>query len=324
MGKCAAISCKQLGDTLLLQPALAKLAELHGTDVDLLTKPEFAPLLELMPGVRQPSGSRKYDELWVFEHGSKAAWRAFLCKASNKRLRLLRHNYRRWYHSLVFSDIAAKPLSYEYRALCHYRAVHGSEKGFLPPRLQAPDPATLPPDCPPGAVVLSPTSAWRSKAWTVDGWVQVVDRLTATHHLPILLIGQGDDWMTGHIDEISATCSGKIHNLYNRTSLAELLAIIASARAVIAIDGASAHLAAALAVPSLTLFGPTRADEWHWQTAQALALRTEDYYDHTRKSLRQLPVNSVLQKLDRLLILAEDVCSEKTTAQTGATDCKIR
>ncbi len=305
MAKCAAISYKQLGDTLLLQPALAKLAEHSGSDVDLITKPVFEPLLELMPGVSKAGQAGKYDELWVFEHGSKAVWRAFMTQASRKYLRLIRPQYKRWYHPLVFSDIVAKPLSYEYRALCHYRAVHGSNDGFMPPRLLSPPADAHPASCPRGAVLISPTSAWRSKTWSVKAWARVIDDIHQSYDLSPVLIGQGDAWMANHVRQIAAAASTKLVNLFNQTSLRELLATIASARAVVAIDGASAHLAAALSIPSLTLFGPTRAEEWHWKSARTTILRTADFNEGKRLPLHDLPVASALEALDRLINLGE-------------------
>jgi ADP-heptose:LPS heptosyltransferase len=47
-----------------------------------------------------------------------------------------------------------------------------------------------------------------------------------------------------------------------RTSLAELVALVAPARLVVAGDTGVSHLASAFARPSVTLFGPVPPSEW--------------------------------------------------------------
>lgn len=298
--KSSAVSCKQLGDTLLLQPALALLARRGGCDVALLTKPGFAPLVKRMPGARLPEPDERFDDLWVFEHGSKAALRAFLTQAACKRLRLLRLGYRRWFHPLVFHDIQAQPLHYRYRALCHYRAVSGSEEGFTPPVLDATGLGEPPAGIPGGALVASPTSAWESKAWTPSAWAAFLDAAAARTGLPIVLVGQGGDWVPEHIRRIRARTRCMVIDLVNRTSLDELLAVVASARVVVGIDGAVLHIAAALQRRVLAMFGPTRVEEWFWPTERSVAVRPEAGVDG-RVPLSELPTEAVLDKLGDLL-----------------------
>ena len=65
---------KQLGDVLLLEPALAKLAAGTGGRVAFLTRPSFSPLLSLMEQV-QPCGaglSRTAGSVISFDPGVKA------------------------------------------------------------------------------------------------------------------------------------------------------------------------------------------------------------------------------------------------------------
>ena len=305
MTKAAVITRKQLGDTLLLQPLLERLGRQNGEDTALLANAAFAPLVELMPGARAPAAGERYRDLWVFEHGSKPAWRARLTPARQRHLRLLRPGYRRWYHRLVFDDIAAQPLGYEYRALRHFRACFGSDHGFRPPRLARPPAADPPSACPPGAILLNPTSAWPRKAWTADGWVALARQLDEACGLPLALIGQGGEWMARHAAAIAARCPRGTIDLVNRTSLPELLAIIAAARALVAVDGACAHIAAAFGVPVLTLFGPTRAEEWHWPSPRSLALKTSDFHAGRREPLARLPQQAVLDAARQLLAISQ-------------------
>lgn len=300
MPTCAVISQKQLGDTLLLEPAAAALAARSGQDTILLTKPAFAPLVRRMPSARPPAPGETIDEVWVFEHGSKASLAAWRCRRARRHLRLLRQSYRRWYHPLVFHDRTAEPLRYEFRALSHFRAVTGGDEGFRPPRLDPPPrprSARLPAD----AILLNPTSAWRSKAWIPERWAALARELIRSTSSPVVLIGQGDDWMEAHVRAILDNTPDTLVNLFNATTLEELLTLIAHARAMVSVDGAPAHIAAAFDVPGLTLFGPTRAEEWHWPGHARLALKTSDLPGGERRHLDGLPLDLVLDKTHALL-----------------------
>ena len=292
----ATISCKQLGDTLLLQPALAHLEAQTGTPAELHTNAAFAPLVELMPGVRLPEQRGGYGQLWVFEQGSKAARRAFFMRAGEKRAVLLREQYRSWFHRLVFSRVDVVPRRYGYRAEDFFRAVGGVD--FQPPVLRTPPPEWAPSvELPRDFLLIGPTSAWESKAWAPAQWASLVDALD----LPVVMVGGGSEWELRHTTEISALVRNPVLSLAGKTSLRELFAVVARARAVVAIDGAVAHIAAALRRPSLALFGPTRSEEWHWPGPQSMVARAADHCGDKHPPLTRLPENAVIAKARRLL-----------------------
>lgn len=294
-----AISCKQLGDTLLLQPALAHLAARDGVAVDLYTNPAFAPLVELMPGARLPERGGRYGQLWVFEQGSKAARQAFVLRAREKRVVLLREKYRQWFHRWVFSGVDVVPRMYGYRAEDFFLAVGGVD--FQPPMLRTPPPEWMPAvELPSDFLLIGPTSAWESKAWSPAQWAQLVDALDALD-VPVVMAGGGSEWELRHTAEICAALRRPVVNLVGRTSLRELFAVVAKARAVVAIDGAMAHIAAALRRPSLALFGPTRSEEWHWPGPRSLVARAVDHCTEKRPPLTRLPETAVIAALRRLL-----------------------
>ena len=295
----AAISCKQLGDTLLLQPALASLAARDGAPVALHTRTAFAPLIELMPGARLPERGVRCEQLWVFEHGSKAARRALFMRAREKCAVLLHEKYRRWFHRFVFSRIEIVPKRYGYRA-CDFFCAVGGGGDFQPPALREPPAGWLPEAELPGEfVVIGPTAAWESKCWTPEQWARTADALA--ERLPVVMVGGGSEWERRHVAEIRARVRAPLCDLAGRTSLRELFAIIARARAVVAIDGAVAHVAAALRRPSLALFGPTRSEEWHWPMPISHVARAVDHCAEKRPPLSRLPESAVIPAALRLL-----------------------
>jgi hypothetical protein len=77
MSGCYAVFHKQLGDLVLLQPALAKLCQHHGAPVECMTRTGHGPLLQLMPGVRfrrgVPLAYRRH--LYCFDLSQQNRWR---------------------------------------------------------------------------------------------------------------------------------------------------------------------------------------------------------------------------------------------------------
>lgn len=76
------------------------------------------------------------------------------------------------------------------------------------------------------------------------------------------------------------------------TSLREFLWLCANAGAVLTVDGAAAHLAAAFSVPSLAIFGPTSLLNWHLVGPQTKAVQAPVAEDDIRhlKNLKAEPV----------------------------------
>lgn len=64
-----AIYHKQIGDLVLLESALRRLARATDSAVDLITRSGFQPLVSLMNGVsfRRKPALRRYDVLWCFD-----------------------------------------------------------------------------------------------------------------------------------------------------------------------------------------------------------------------------------------------------------------
>jgi hypothetical protein len=88
MSNCLVIFHKQLGDLVLIEPALRLLAETGDNAVDLITRSGFLPLNSLMPYVnfRSKPSVKRYDTLWCFDDRPKSAFFSFLSRARKKRL----------------------------------------------------------------------------------------------------------------------------------------------------------------------------------------------------------------------------------------------
>jgi ADP-heptose:LPS heptosyltransferase len=126
------------------------------------------------------------------------------------------------------------------------------------------DPADLllapPPQTAPVYTLLHPGAAAPSRRWPAADFAAVARRLAAGGHDIRVTGSAAERELALGVAEQAGLVAGSV--LAGRTSLAELAALVASARLVIAGDTGLAHLASAYARPSVTLFGPVPPDEW--------------------------------------------------------------
>ncbi|GGV22099.1 glycosyl transferase [Actinomadura cremea] len=103
----------------------------------------------------------------------------------------------------------------------------------------------------PGYVIVHPGTSVPARAWPAERCAEAVRLLDAAGHR-VVVTGHGDE------KELTARVAGEYGlDLGGRTSLPELAAVLAGARAVVAGNTGPAHLAAAVGTPVVSLFAPT-------------------------------------------------------------------
>lgn len=100
-------------------------------------------------------------------------------------------------------------------------------------------------------VVLVPGARWETKLWPAGSFGE----LAALLPLPSVVIGGSAD--RDRAAEIVRLAQGRAHSLAGETSLPELIELMRTARAVVTNDSGPMHIAAALGVPVVAVFGPT-------------------------------------------------------------------
>jgi heptosyltransferase I len=103
--------------------------------------------------------------------------------------------------------------------------------------------------------VLHPGARWPTKLWPAEHWARLADWLAREHGFQVAITGSRGD--RGLIREIIAQSEVPPLNLAGRTTLAELAAVLKTARVAVTADTGPMHLAAALGAPVAALFGPT-------------------------------------------------------------------
>jgi heptosyltransferase-1 len=124
---------------------------------------------------------------------------------------------------------------------------YGMDRGQLQPNTHA-NPTT------PYVVFLHGTT-WATKHWPEPFWIQLAGLATTSGHRVLLPWGSPSEHERAQ--RIAAAHPTAAITVLPRLPLRDLASILAGATGVIAVDTGLAHVAAALDVPAVTLYGPT-------------------------------------------------------------------
>jgi heptosyltransferase-3 len=103
-------------------------------------------------------------------------------------------------------------------------------------------------------IALNPSGGWETKRWGLEHFAQFGDHVAEKYHAEIILVwgpGEGKDAST-----IQGLMDHRPH-IIPRTSLKQLGAILQRCSYVVSNDSGPMHIAAAVGVPTLGIFGPT-------------------------------------------------------------------
>jgi heptosyltransferase-3 len=165
-------------------------------------------------------------------------------------------------------------------------------------------------------VLIQPTARWAFKTWSVAGFAQVIDHLTASGETVLLTGGRSAD-ENAMITAILARCTmpQRVVNLAGRLDLPELAVLIDRAKLFIGVDSVAMHMAAALQTPSVVLFGPSNLQQWSpWQAPHVLlwagnyrSLPHPDEVDTAtpERYLDAIPASEVIRAINRQLTCLE-------------------
>jgi ADP-heptose:LPS heptosyltransferase len=120
--------------------------------------------------------------------------------------------------------------------------------------------------------LLHPGSGGPSKRWPLDRFLDLADWLRAQGHPVGVLTGPAEE------EEFEETCGNSGFVAVRPPNLNALAGVLASASLYIGNDSGPTHLAAALGVPTVALFGPTDPRIWGPRGRRVLLVtaRTDD------------------------------------------------
>ena len=303
MSNCLVIFHKQLGDLVLIEPALRRLAETGNNTVDLITRSGFLPLNSLMPYVnfRSKPSVKRYDTLWCFDDRPKSAFFSFLSRARKKRLLVNPGASIQWYHPKIFPTILAPDLGRSHISEYYWKHAAEVNRGnFRPPQLGTPPKEWACPISSRNYLHVNPTSGWKSKNWSPEKWAMTINRLAEHGIGPVVMTSGTQDWQMSHCAAICRRLNRPIESFAGKTSIENYLWIIWNAKAVVTVDGSASHIAAAFKRKCVTLFGHTSATCLHRETTYSKAVVIEKILRAQSPRLFLLPHEPVIKAVVKL------------------------
>jgi heptosyltransferase-3 len=331
------VRLRSIGDTVLATPALHALRRfLPEARIDILLEDWVAPVLEGFGDVdniitirRGSMSSRfavvrelraaRYDVAFNLHGGTTAT---FLTRASGARHRVGFESYR---YKFLYTD-AAPPASSIWRqekthsveqqlALLGWTGVPVSDRP--PTRLAATPQASASVarrlrDARVGDdqsfALIHPAAAFESKTWDVRNFARVVEDLAARGLASIAIAAPHE---AGILQALGAEARAPVVSFAD-LALQEITALAARARLFVGNDSGVAHMAAAVGVPSVVVFGSSNVAHWRpWTDAPAEVVREEmacapcpgytcAEFD-TPECIRRVRAESVIEAVGRVL-----------------------
>ena len=253
-----------LGDLLTAVPALRGLAEAFPEHRTVLAAPRYlAPLAELTGAVDEVvdaaplaplEGALQTPAVAVNLHGRGPQSHAVLTALRPGRLIAFAHpdvpeaaGFPEW-----------RPGEHEVLRWC--RLLHEFGIPADPSALDLPPPPVEAPPQSVSATVLHPGAKDPERRWPLERWVAVA-RAEAAGGRRVIVTGSSEEVpLARRICHEAGLDDAAV--LAGRTDLAQLAAVVASARVVVCNDTGIAHLATALRTPSVVLFGQMSPAEW--------------------------------------------------------------
>lgn len=271
------IQLRRLGDVVLTTALLDDITSAFpDASVDFLVGPAAAPLLAGHPLIHErivfdaarrgamtrAIRSRRYD--WVVDlQGSLTT--ALLTRRSRARVRLgwRIRGWRLWY---THAKSRKGPVEYVVRERRRILELAGVPVGdSLPSVHLSTEERELgerdaracgaPPGTPRVGILLSTREP--AKDWKVDGFVDVARSLVADRVTPLIFQADGDE---EKVERIHAFAPGAV--IVPSLDLRRFLGVLSTTSVFVSGDTGPAHMADALGVPRVTIFGPTPSEAW--------------------------------------------------------------
>ncbi len=263
------VKLSSLGDLFHALPAVHNLKAVSGAAIDWLVQSEYADLVRCFTDVDRvlvfprrgllAGGGAFLDELRREPYDLVVDLQGLLKSAIPTRLARAALRIGPSFHregSQLFYDAVAGRRNKERHAVEENVDV---VRYLGWPELPVEFPVKFPPVPAPGVsprVVIVPSSRWETKNWSVEGFVEIAEDLLVRGATVVLAGGPAERAVCDAIAAPLGQCPN-LKNLAGKTTLLELGGLLQHAQLAIAVDSGPMHMAAAVGVPVLALFGPT-------------------------------------------------------------------
>jgi len=278
------VTYNRIGDAVLSSGVLSWLADRHpDARITVACGPAAATLFRDQPGVARiiemPKQKRSghWIDLWKQTRGIK--WDLVVDLRSSLISYALRTRERR----VLRQDTSLHRVP-------HIATVLGLTPPPVPRLATGPDArakaAQLAPEGIP-ILAVGPTANWGGKMWPADRFIELITRLTAPDGiLPgarVMLIG-ADSEREAALSVINAVPPERLIDLVGKTDLPQTAACLERADFYVGNDSGPMHMAAAVGLPTLGLFGPSPEDRYGPWGQKGMSVRGPRSFDEITNS----------------------------------------
>jgi predicted lipopolysaccharide heptosyltransferase III len=109
-------------------------------------------------------------------------------------------------------------------------------------------------------ITLNPFSRWKYKEWGYGKWVEIIEWLWEEYEIATVIIGAIEE--KEQSEYMVQRCCGRVFNLTGKTTLGELAGVLSHSCLHLGVDSAAPHIAAAVGIPTITIYGPSDWGDW--------------------------------------------------------------
>jgi len=284
----AVFKLRNIGDVLMITPVLRALRETFpgaritavvnaGTEAMLANNPHVDEVLAYERGggfwkdlaFARELRRRRFDLTIGFTEGQRTAWNSLLCGA-RYRVGVVKDNRERRHWAY---NIRMFPVGNMHEVETHFAML--ANAGFqlrnpkpgplclvVPDDLRAWAREQLAPLRPARIVHVHPVSRWLWKCWTPGSMAKIVDWLQTRRDVRVVITSGPAEKEGEMARTIVEQCRTLPLFFDGNLSLSQTAAISAESDGYFGVDTAPMHMAAAVGVPVVALFGPTHAENW--------------------------------------------------------------
>jgi heptosyltransferase-3 len=278
------IVTRRIGDVLLATPLIRSLRlawpasaidalVFAGTEGVLAANPDLRRIVAVPENAKEPSHlrilfslARRYDLAVSTLPGDRPTFYAWL--AGRRRVGLILNGPKHFWKRLLLSQWAPFDGSDTHTVLMNLtladllgiRRHHDVVVSWSPADEQRVE-CVLPFIRTESYALLHLTPKYRYKMWRREGW-RDVSRWLSDRGLRVVLTGGGDPEELAYAEDIRREMPAGTVNLSGKLTLGEVGFLISRARVYAGPDTAVTHMAAALGVPTVALYGPTNPVKW--------------------------------------------------------------
>lgn len=158
-------------------------------------------------------------------------------------------------------------------------------------------------------VIFHPFAEWWGREWAVHKFAEVADYCSSHYNAKIIITGKKED--KDRAAQMVGLITTQAYNLVGQTTLTELVALISRADIFVCNDGGPMHIAAALGIPSVSLFGPqTPLIFGPWSESNEVIYHKKDCSPCVQRYCRKKPNCMELIEVEEVIRATDKLCKK--------------